>query len=187
MDETFTFVAPVMPRREYDPFLVRLVAAGVAFLVFVIAFGGFVVHHEHVADRRAADARARLEAQAEARAAELTAALLDPADVADRPVRDLATRAANRALDAFAHTASFATAGPAQLSRLDPAIVFVDGPSTSPAIASVVATDTQWAAAVTGASGACYWVRATTTGEVYYGTGPECTGTAALAASGPAW
>lgn len=187
MDETFTFVAPVMPRREIDPFLVRLVAAGVAFLVFVIAFGGFVVHHEHVADRRAAAAEARIQAQAEARAAELTAALLDPADVADRSVREAADRAANRALDAFAHSASFVSAGPAQLSRLDPALVFVDGPSTSPEIASLVATDTRWAVAVLGVTGTCYWVRATTTGEAFYGTGSECTGTAALAASGPAW
>src|SRR5438093_7243320 len=59
MDDTFTFVAPVMPRRQFDPFALRLAVGATALMLLIGCFSVFLVAHEHAADAR----RASLEAQ----------------------------------------------------------------------------------------------------------------------------
>ena len=86
---------------------------------------------------------------------------------------------------AFSEHRSFLDAGPAQLSVLEPAYTFVDGPSTSPEIVSVAATGDTWAAAVRGPGNTCYWIRATRAGDVTHGLGSDCTGSAALSPPPP--
>jgi hypothetical protein len=86
---------------------------------------------------------------------------------------------------AFIEHRSFLDAGPARLSALEPGYTFVDGPSTTSSIVSVASTTHTWAAAVHGFGGTCFWIRATSAGEVTRGTGPECTGATALRPSAP--
>ncbi|MGE5227613.1 MAG: hypothetical protein ACM3OO_12135 [Planctomycetaceae bacterium] len=185
MNDTFSFVAPVMPRREVDPFVRTVVVFLALFLAFVIAFGSFVAWHQRLADARAAAAEARMQAQAQARADALVAGFLDPNGAVDAAVRGELGRGASRALDTYVHTASFAKAGPSELAAPD--VVFTDGPSRAPSVVSVDVAAGSWAAAALGPSGTCYWIRTTADGETYYGSGSTCTGTAAQAAWSPSW
>jgi hypothetical protein len=185
MSDTFTFVAPVMPRRQVDPFVRTLVVWAALFVAFVIAFGAFVTWHQGLADARAAAAEARMQAQAQARADALVAQYLDPKGAVDAAVRRELGRGVSRALDTYVHTASFAKAGPGGLAASD--VVFTDGPSTAPSVVSVDVAAGSWAAAALGPSGTCYWIRATADGETYYGSGSVCTGAAAQAAYAPSW
>jgi hypothetical protein len=186
MDETFTFIAPVMPRRRADPFAVRLAVMLTSLVVLVAAFGAFVVRHERLSDARAAATERRLHAQADARAAAVSAALGDPFDTVDADAVRAAQRALDRALDVFAASASFTRAGLGRKGGTGSSLL-VDGPSTSPVVVSVASTSQTWSAAVMGSSGTCYWVRATTSGAAFYDTGTPCTGRAAALASGPSW
>src|SRR5439155_24942181 len=69
MSETFTFVAPIMPKqRRFDPFTVRIGIAAAVFATLVAAFATFVVSHEHLADARGAAAENAQLAQERARA-----------------------------------------------------------------------------------------------------------------------
>lgn len=192
MDDTFTFVAPVMPRRRVDPFALKIAVVAALFVAFVGMFGAFVVGRERAADAaRDAKARAVLAAERadiEASAAEAEAAGAGTvAGLADAQARDLLARAAEMAQSTLARGGSFADAGPGQLAGAGASILFVDGPSTAPAIVSVETTDAAWAAAVMGPSGACYWIRLTADGAVARDQGNRCTGEAALAAAGGTW
>jgi hypothetical protein len=82
---------------------------------------------------------------------------------------------------------SLAAAGPSELARSQPSLVFVDGPSTAGSIISVLATGSSWAAATMAPSGTCYWIRLDADAATAYGTGTTCTGRAALAAADPSW
>src|SRR6266550_1520978 len=82
MSETFTFVAPIMPKqRRFDPFALRIGIAAVIFATLVVAFAVFVVSHEHLADARGAAAETAQLAQEQARAVAASAspAASDPA------------------------------------------------------------------------------------------------------------
>jgi hypothetical protein len=52
---------------------------------------------------------------------------------------------------------------------------------------SVATPSGQWAAAVQARPGACFYLRLTDDGQVFYGVGTVCTGQAALGATDPRW
>jgi hypothetical protein len=82
----------------------------------------------------------------------------------------------------------YTSAGPGQLSALDPSLTYTDGPSTNPSVVSLVATHTTWSAAVMSDSGTCFWIHDDmSVGSTTYGRGTPCTGAAAEAASGSSW
>jgi hypothetical protein len=189
MNDTFSFVAPVMPRRAVDPFALRLAVAAGVFVLLVGAFGAFVVQHERSADTARATLERRVLAQSQARSEATLDVRADPgvAALLDSQARSSATRALELALTVYAQTSTFAEAGPSQLTIAQPSMLFVDGPSTSAAVVSVEATDAGWSAAVAAPSGLCYWVHLNTDGAARYGTGRACTGAAATAAGEPSW
>ena len=57
MDETFTFIAPVMPKRAVHPMAIRAALISSLFVASVGALGVYVVQHEQAADARRAGAR----------------------------------------------------------------------------------------------------------------------------------
>jgi hypothetical protein len=189
MDDTFSFIAPVMPRRTFDPFALRLAASAAVFVLLVGAFGAFVVQRERVADARRAVLERQVLAQAEARAEAVGDLQLQPdvAAILDSQARSSATRALELATMVALDAGDLSQAGPAQLSLAQPSMLFVDGMSTSPSVVSVEATAKEWAAAVMAPSGLCYWVSIDLDGETLYGTGRACTGSAAFAADATAW
>jgi hypothetical protein len=182
MDDTFTFVAPVTARRPVDPFALRL-AIGVTVLTLLVgSFAVFLVAHERAADA----SRVGLEAQVATTSADASAPDADVAPdsgIVDAEARSSLERTLTLAQAVRRHDGSYAGAGPISLQALQPSLVFVDGPSTSPRIVSVASGGDGWAAATMGASGTCYWVRAAAGAGVVRGTGGVCTGTAALTAS----
>lgn len=180
MSDTFTFIAPVMPRRQVDPFAVKLATSGVVLLLLVSAFATFVVAKERSADIRHAALEAQERAQEQANADRL-ASIPDAAAAVPDPITTGPVPAGvAKLLDGPARDA-------AQLADADPTLLFVDGPSTAPTIVSVAVSDEVWAAAVMGLSGACYGVSIDAHGTVRYGHAGACTGRAALAAAQPAW
>jgi hypothetical protein len=80
---------------------------------------------------------------------------------------------------------SFTSAGPEQLSALEPALRYVDGshPSAGPNVVSVMASDQAWGGAVLSSSGTCFFIRVVGTAQAF-GSGDPCTGEAAMAATG---
>jgi hypothetical protein len=189
MSEIFTHVAPVMPRRQFDPFVVHVGAATAIFVTFLIGFSTFVVSHEHAADARRAAAQSAAVAEAQARAAALASPRPDPAlaRLMDGDARAAADRALQLAARSLAASSSWTHAEATDLARQPTTYLFVDGPSSSPDIVSVHVAGAEWGAAVLGTSGACYWVSASTTGSVRYGMGRTCTGQAALGADRASW
>lgn len=189
MDDTFSFVAPVMPRRTVDPFALRLASAAAAFVFLAGAFAAFVIRQEHVADARRAVLERQVLAQSEARAEMLPDPRTEPEVVAllDSQARSSATRALELATSVGLQAGDLTAAGPGQLTQAQPSMLFVDGLSTSPSVVSVRATADRWSAAVMAASGLCYWVSLLPDGTTAYGTGRACTGAAAVAADGTAW
>lgn len=187
MDDTFTFVAPVMPRRQIDPFAWRLAVTAVVTVVTIGAFANFVIRHEHAADVQRTLLQQQVERADAARAAHVTAQADTAAITLDQQARDSADHAVTLARGVIEKTSVPSDAGPFQLSGIQPSLLFVDGPSTSPGVVSIATTDAAWAAAVRGPSGACYWVRLSSGGETTYGTGRLCTGAAAMSATGAVW
>lgn len=98
-----------------------------------------------------------------------------------------ARTAESAAVVAYSESGSFADAGPAQLSALDPSVTYTQGPSTGPTVVSVAATSSTWAAAVLSPSGTCFWIKLDGSMAATYGTGSACTGSDAMAAASPAW
>jgi len=83
---------------------------------------------------------------------------------------------------------NYTSAGPGQLSALDPSLTYTDGPSTNPSVVSLAATDTTWSAAVMSDSGTCFWIHDdVNVGTTMYGRGTPCTGAAAAGAAGASW
>jgi hypothetical protein len=191
MDDTFTFRADRMPRRTIDPLALK--AAVVAGLIVFVTgwFAKIVIDSEQRSLAHAAPAtEARVGTISGVDAPEVPR--LGESDVAAAiAVDDQARIAADDALAAARHVfdrdGSFVAAGPADLADLDLGLTFVDGPSTAPQIVSLVAAPGVWSAAVRSETGTCLYVRVTAQGLVTYGTGPVCTGDAAMVASAPSW
>jgi hypothetical protein len=188
MSDTFSYIAPVMPRRRVDPFALKLAVTTTVMVALLGAFAAFVISQERAADRRRAALEERVATERQAQ----TQALIDPASTVDAASLDIGAKSA--AVDALAaarevwlETSSLGEAGTARLAVLRPQLIFVDGLSTASTIVSVSASDVSWAAAVMGPSGACYWVRVNAEGEARYGTGRACTGEAALGATDVTW
>jgi len=201
VSDTFTFIAPVMPRHRADPFAVKLVTFGVVLLVLICAFAMFVVAKERSADARHAALEDTRRAQEQANADRLAmipdaAVALDPiatapvsggvAKLLDGQARSAAERALALARGALGR-GDLAALGAAQLAEADPTLLFVDGASTAPSIVSFAVSGGVWAAAVMGPSGACYGVSIDTHGVVRYDRSRPCTGQAALAAARTTW
>lgn len=83
----------------------------------------------------------------------------------------------------FADGGSFAEVGPQQLAGLEPVFEYTTGPSTGPMSASVLSTETTFAAAVKSASGTCVFIKQDPTGAKY-GTSESGACTAQAAMSG---
>jgi hypothetical protein len=178
MDDAFTFRTTLPSRRRLDPRLVKAAILGALVVLGAGLFARWVVASE----------RASFATSVQRVAPEVP--LTVPEDQADPASTDGDAEEATRvslvaARAAFAEHRSFLDAGIAELSALEPGYTFVDGPSTTPRIVSVASTVGTWAAAVRGPSGTCYWIRATSAGNVSHGIGPECTGAAALSPPAP--
>jgi hypothetical protein len=147
-----------------------MVAAGLALavaLVFglfqVVKSGGEVVADTTAADLHQADAARDADAQTAVRNAE----------------------AAARA--AFTDSNSYAGVTPLVLSKIEPSFQYISGASTGSSVVSVATTPTDVGLAVMSGSGTCFYVHLTEAGADAYGSGQECTGSAALSASGPSF
>ena len=179
MEDSFGFVAPVMPRRTVHPLALRAAVLAAVVVAVFGALGAFVVSQEHAADARRAVLATQV-AAAEAREAQEAAATAATASI-DDPIEMAARGAADDALALALAIPDLGEAGPAALARTRSPYTFVDGPSTAPSVVSVAATDDAWAAAVMGA-GNCVWIRLSADGVVARDRGTECTGAAALRA-----
>jgi len=181
MNDTFSFHAPAeVFRRRVDPRWVRLGVVATLVALVVAAFATWVVASERAADQRRESALDALRQPA------VTAAP-SPVALDDDAARASASSALLVARDVFTETGSFAGASTATLAAEAPDLIFVDGPSTAPAIVSVAARDGAWSAAVMGDTGTCFWIRATADGRIRYGRGTACTGSAAAGADLTAW
>jgi hypothetical protein len=173
MDDSFNFGRQVRPRPKIsiDPRL------PIGALVLAVAVAG-------------AYAAMHLFSSSGGQIASVERSVVSSADAA----RDVAAESSLRSSLATAKLAfvdggdTFTSAGPGQLSALDPSYTYTDGPSTDPSVVSLAATDTTWSAAVMSESGTCLWIHDdATTGATTYGRGTPCTGAAAAAASGSSW
>jgi hypothetical protein len=76
---------------------------------------------------------------------------------------------------------------PATLSSYDPGLSFTSQSSNDPSTVSYAVSGSEFGAAVRSESGRCWWVRIDAGGVRTYGSGSECTGSAAMAAAAPSW
>jgi hypothetical protein len=86
----------------------------------------------------------------------------------------------------YGETGSFDEVTPEALKRYEPTFTYTDAASSDPNAVSVSSTSQGVGLAVYSSSGTCLYAHVAATG-VTYGTGPSCTGDAALQASEPAW
>jgi len=182
MEETFAFRADRMPRRRIDPLALKAAVAAALVVAITGVFAKFVIDSE----RRSL---ARSEASARTRdpdtAADTAPAFVDPE--IDVPARSAADTALDAAVATLAREGSLVEAGPTELASLGSGLIFVDGPSTTAQVVSLATDGDEWAAAVMGASGTCFYAKVTADGVQTFGTGVECTGAAALHAAMPSW
>jgi hypothetical protein len=70
-----------------------------------------------------------------------------------------------------------------------PPLVYVEADTPSGGLdqLSVAASDSMWAAAVQVRPGACFYLRLTAAGDVFYGNGTDCRATAALEVTDSRW
>jgi hypothetical protein len=84
---------------------------------------------------------------------------------------------------------SFGSADAVAVAAADPSHTYRDG--TTPSIGlddvSVATGPASWAAAVQARPGACFYLHLTDGGDVRYGVGTVCTGSAAMNATDPRW
>lgn len=166
-------VAPEQPRAERSapklgkPVLVALGLALAAVLVFglfqVVESGGEAVADSTAADLHQADAARDAEAQTAVRNAVVAAKV------------------------AFTDDSSYAGVTPVVLSKIEPSFQYISGVSTGSSVVSVATTPTDLGLAVMSGSGACFYVHLSAAGADAFGSGQQCTGSAALAASGPSF
>lgn len=190
MSDTFAFRrVPVPLRRRMNPRAVKVVVAVLVVGVAVSWFGRWVSASERASFQQISPPATSNFVDTLSGVPEVVAA---GNTIAVAPDDRLARSAASDALAAargIAHgKVSFVEAGPAQLSKVLPAVTFADGPSAAPQIVSVAATGDAWAAAVMSTSGRCFYIRMNVDGRVDYGSSvTDCTGTAALGALDAAW
>lgn len=84
---------------------------------------------------------------------------------------------------AFTESNSYAETTPQALSGIEPSFQYVSGASSGPSVISVAATPTDVGLAVLSATGTCFYVHLRVSGDAY-GSGKQCTGSAALSATG---
>ncbi|MCD6022955.1 MAG: hypothetical protein K0R20_2665 [Actinomycetia bacterium] len=173
MDESFAYRTTLPPGPRLEPWLVK----GVVVLV-VLALGIGLFARWVVASERASFARGSQRVSPSMSVGRLRGSE-DPAGT-DADAEEATRIALTAARAALAGSGSFLAAEPSRLSALQPGFTFVDGPSTTSTIVSVAADRREWAAAVLGPSGTCYWVRAHRHGTVEAGTSSMCTGAAVL-------
>lgn len=189
MDQTFNFRATPVPLwRRLRPWTIVLAVAAFVVLSGLVSFARWVVESERRSIERAetAEEAASIVGTMPGTGEPTSAAFID-----DRLAIDAASRAdARTALEAARRAArgrsTFLDAGPAQLTPLASALVFVDGPSQAPGVVSVATTREAWGAAVMGPSGTCYLLRFVTGRGVDHATGEACTGAEALTVRGDA-
>lgn len=179
MDDSFSFRSTVPLRRQFDPLAVKAAVFGTLVVLGIGLFANWVIRSERASLSQADRGVTWSDVDAEP---------LDGSAHLDTTGEE-AEKATGIALDAaraaFLEHRSFLDAGPAQLSALQPGYLFVDGASTTSRIVSVASTADTWAAAVQGPDGMCYWIRATSAGDITRSIGSECVGTAALTAVAP--
>jgi hypothetical protein len=112
------------------------------------------------------------------------------------PIKDTIAHAEATLRDAQAVAArvhdasgSYANAGASAMASADPVHAYRagDAPSTGLNDVSVATRPGEWAAAVEARPEACFYLRITDAGQIYYGVGTVCTGETALTASDPRW
>jgi hypothetical protein len=166
-------VVPEQPRAERsDPKLGKpvMVAVGLA-LAAVLVFGLFQVV------KSGGDA-----------VADTTAADLHQADAArDAEAQTAVRNAVVAAKVAFTDSNSYAGVTPVVLSKIEPSFQYISGASTGSSVVSVATTPTDLGLAVMSGSGTCFYVHLSDAGADAFGSGQQCTGSAALAASGPSF
>ena len=122
--------------------------------------------------------------------------LLVVAILANEPLKDSIAHAESTLRDAEAaagrihdDAGSYAAADPAAMAASDATNTYRAGDAASIGLddVSVATRHGEWAAAVQARPGACFYLRLTDAGEVFYGVGTVCTGGTALAASDPRW
>jgi hypothetical protein len=86
----------------------------------------------------------------------------------------------------YATSGSFADVTPQSLKAYEPTFTYTSDASTEPNTVSVKSTAQGVGLAIYSSSGTCLYAHVAAAG-VTYGTGPACTGDAALEASRPAW
>jgi hypothetical protein len=178
MDDSFAFRTTV-PLRRWDPRSVKALVFGTLVVLGVGLFANWVV-----ASERASFARTYHRVAPSGDTMTESDDAGDPTSAADdaEKVTGIALAAARAA--SIEHR-GFLDAMPARLHALRPGYIFVDGPSTTTRIVSVASTADTWAAAVKGPGATCYWIRATSAGDVTRGIGLPCTGAAALSPPAP--
>ena len=190
MSDTFAFRAvPVPLRRRVRPRVVKAVAA-----VVVVSIGMTWCARVVIRSERASVARAeRPEASANF-VDTISGTSLEPAAAAvavsgdDRDAQRAARDALSAARKIAAGPTAFVEAGPRQLANATRGLTFTDGPSPVPSVVSVAATGSAWAAAVMSNGGRCFYIRVGTGAGVTFGSSVlDCTGVAALEATGRAW
>jgi hypothetical protein len=181
MEDTFAFRADRMPRRRIDPLAMKAAVAAALVVAVTGGFAKFVIESER---RSLAQAEARVHARDHDTVADVAPDFVDPE--IDAPARSAAETALDAAIATLARDGSLADAGPTQLASLG-GLIFVDGPSTTAQVVSLAMHGDAWAAAVMGASGTCFYAKVTAEGVQTFGTGEECTGTAAMDATSPSW
>ena len=178
MDDSFAFRTTVPLRRQFDPTMVRLAV----FLTLVVLGVGLFSNWVVASERASFSRTSRREVPSEA----ATGSGNGLTSVSTHAHAERAIRLAIAAAEvAFSKQGSFLDATPARLTSLQPGYIFVDGPSTTPEVVSVAATNDTWAAAVQAPGGQCLWTRVTEAGDVTHGFGSECTGAAALSPPPP--
>ena len=193
MDETFAFIAPVMPRRTVHPMALRAAVIAAMFVAAMGALGLYVVEHEQAADARRDALAAKIVAAEEARVAKVSENAYVPVGMegtVDQTAGDALDEALGYAQATLVAGGSLSNAGPGELSAIGKGsgsgLLFVDGPSTMPSIVSVAVAEGTWAAAVASSDG-CLWINLGQDGQIARQAGGECTGAAALAATGTTW
>jgi hypothetical protein len=181
MDEAFSYRTTERQPR-FDPRAIKVAILAGLILLAVVSFAVWVSGSED-----ASFARLRAERTTDTQATQDPGQAQIPEVAENARTQEAALAALGVAQEAVAAGVSYADAGPARLSAFNSRFTFVDGPSTEPEVISVATTASVWAAAIMSPSGACYLVRLGEGGLVTYGTGLDCTGEAALSASGLSW
>jgi hypothetical protein len=139
-------------------------AAALAFGLFqVVKGGGEAVADNTATDLHQADAARDSAAQATVRNAQLAAKV------------------------AFTESNTYAETTPGTLAEIEPSVQYVSGPSTGPNIVSVASTPTEVGLAVMSQTGTCFYVHLSDVNADAYGSGTQCTGSAALSAASPSF